>query len=65
MDVIIGGKIQYLSNDNYLNILSNGVLDLSDRRKAIDWIWKVDLISINLILMKFLSFDHFIHLILL
>lgn len=65
VSAIVGRETEYLPRDDYLNRLRSGVLDLSVRREAIDWIWKVCLININLTLMGFSSFAPFMHLILL
>lgn len=43
--VMVEREKEHLPRDDYLKRLRSGDLDLSVRREAIDWIWKVGFIS--------------------
>ena len=58
-------EMEHLPRDNYLMRLRSGNLDLSVRREALEWIWKVCFFFISFIQIKLLvfcffdPFDHF------
>lgn len=53
VSAMVGRESEYLPKDDYLKRLRSGDLHFSVRREAIDWIWKVVLITTTFALMGF------------